>query len=102
MQQLLFFFRRGRLGSSLRDFRRVGPGLLVRPCFRRSSEGLVDTRANLVYSLVDSVVDPFLRVLGRSKVPPKDCLYSYYLSVNSERVLYSPSVLAYGYVVRVL
>ena len=90
------------MGGSRRGFRRVGLGLFVRPCLRRSGEGLVDVRANLVYGLVDSVVDPFLRVLGRSKIPPENCLYSCRLSVDSERVLYLLSVLAYRYVIRVL
>ena len=90
------------MGGSQRGFRRVSPGLLTRPYLRRSSEGLIDARANLVYSLVNSIVDPFLYVLGRGKILPKDRLYSYRLSVNSERVLYSPLIPARGRVVRVL
>ena len=90
------------MGGSRHGFRYVGPGLLTRPCLCRSSEGLVDARANLVYSLVDSIVDPFLRVLGRGKIPPKDCLHSYRLSINSERVPYLPLIPARGRVARVL
>jgi len=42
---------------------------------------LIDLYLDLVYSLVDSVIDPFLYVLGRVKVLPEDrfgnrCLYA--------------------------
>ena len=87
--------------GSQRGFRYVSSRLLGRPCFCRPNESLVDTRASLVYSLVDSIIDPFLYVLGRSEILPEDCLYSYYLSVYSERVLYLSLVLTYRYIVRV-
>ena len=63
---------------------------------------MADTYANLIYSLVDSVVSSFLRVLGRRKILPEDRFYGRYLRVGSERVLYPSLVLARRYVVRVL
>ena len=52
--------------------------------------------------MVNSIVDPFLYVLGRSKILPKDYLYSCCLGIDSERVPYLSLVLACGYIVRVL
>ena len=89
------------MGSGRRGFRYISLRLLGRPYFYRPSEGLINVRTYLVYSLVDSIVDSFLYVLGRSEILPKDRLYSYCLSVYSEYVLYSSSVLTYRYVIRV-
>ena len=63
---------------------------------------MADAYADLVYSLVDSVVSSFLYVLGRHKILPEDRFYGYYLRIGSKHVLYLSLVLARRYVVRVL
>jgi hypothetical protein len=62
---------------------------------------LIDLYPDLVYGLIDSVVDPFLRVLGRVKVLPKDRFGNCCLYATLDGVIY-PLLLIRRYVVRVL
>jgi len=62
---------------------------------------LIDPCPNLVYSLINGVVDPFLYVLGRVKVLPKDRFGNCCLCVTPDGVVY-PLLLIRRYVVRVL
>ena len=59
---------------------------------------MIDLRLDLVYSLVDSVVDPLLYVLGRVKVLPKDRFGNRCLYTTADGVIY-PLLLTRRYVV---
>ena len=62
---------------------------------------MIDLRPDLVYSLINSIVDSFLYILGRVKVLPKDRFGNCCLYTTPDGVIY-PLLLIHRYIVRAL
>ena len=49
---------------------------------------MIDLRLDLVYSLVNSIVNPLLYILGRVKVLPEDRFGNRYLYATADSIIY--------------